>query len=89
MCNTFEIVQEDYEELNDSEEFVHKNLELRGTAEKMYFRVKAVLPPRAAPGVPSLLANVKLPTISLPECQTYVVLEIFPCQICNPVYFRP
>ncbi|XP_062703695.1 uncharacterized protein LOC134286139 [Aedes albopictus] len=79
--NAFEIVQEEYEELDDSEEFVQKNLELCGTVEEMYFRVKAglvsklpapadtVAPAAApvAPVVPNPLANVKLPTISLPE----------------------
>ncbi|XP_062699493.1 uncharacterized protein LOC134284534 [Aedes albopictus] len=76
----YEIVQEEYEEMDDSEEFVQKNLELRGTVEELYFRVKAGLsskvppPPNptaaVAPAVPAAqptLANVKLPTISLPE----------------------
>ncbi|XP_062711534.1 uncharacterized protein LOC134289564 [Aedes albopictus] len=77
----FEIVQDECEELDDAEESVKTNLELRGQVEALYFRVKAGLiakmpakppapanpGPSSAPVAPSPLANVKLPTISLPE----------------------
>lgn len=76
----FEAVQDECEELDEAEESVQKNLELRGQVEALYFRVKAglvaKLPPAPVPAVPgpssapitpSPLANVKLPTLSLPE----------------------
>lgn len=77
--NAYEIVQEEYEEMDDSDEFVQSNLAMRGKVEELYFRVKAGLvskvpapqaPVAAAPPAPaaqSALSNVKLPTISLPE----------------------
>ncbi|XP_065083738.1 uncharacterized protein LOC135705815 [Ochlerotatus camptorhynchus] len=76
----FETIQDEYEDMDDEEEFVKKNLELRAQVEQLYFRVKAGLAtklppspvpvvsgPSTAPPVTPTLANVKLPTISLPE----------------------
>lgn len=81
--SAYETIQEEYEEMDDAEEFIQKNLELRGRVEEVYFRVKAGLVskmpvpiasvaaasaiPTVVPAGPSTLANVKLPTISLPE----------------------
>lgn len=83
LMDSFETIQAEYEELDETEEFMQANLECRAKVEEQYFRVKAGLmmkipqtapptPPatgntNAQPSASSPLANVKLPTITLPE----------------------
>ncbi|XP_055527362.1 uncharacterized protein LOC129719983 [Wyeomyia smithii] len=79
---TFESIQSEYEEFDDSEQFLTANMECRSKVEEQCFRIKASLlskKPLPVPApvsqsssvdsqpVPSGLANVKLPTITLPE----------------------
>ncbi|XP_055622724.1 uncharacterized protein LOC129766234 [Toxorhynchites rutilus septentrionalis] len=77
--DTFEIVQSEYEELDDSEDFSAVSEQIRVQMEEKYFEAKAALVsmlPLAAPVAPAYPAaareapgpnNVKLPTITLPE----------------------
>ncbi|XP_053682608.1 uncharacterized protein LOC128733054 [Sabethes cyaneus] len=78
----FEMIQSEYEQLDDSEQFLIANMECRAKIEEQYFRIKASLiskMPQPVPVpvaqtsasepqlIPSGLAKVKLPTITLPE----------------------
>ncbi|XP_053687160.1 uncharacterized protein LOC128736697 [Sabethes cyaneus] len=78
----FEMIQSEYEQLDDSEQFLIANMECRAKIEEQYIRIKASLiskMPQPVPVhvaqtsasepqlIPSGLANVKLPTITLPE----------------------
>ncbi|XP_058816507.1 uncharacterized protein LOC131679781 [Topomyia yanbarensis] len=82
LTETFEMIQSEYEEFDDSEKFVTANLECRAAVEEQYFHIKAGLLSKMPQPVPvpiaqtstaeihpgsSGLANVKLPTITLPE----------------------
>ncbi|XP_055634282.1 uncharacterized protein LOC129774548 [Toxorhynchites rutilus septentrionalis] len=81
---TFEIVQSEYEELNDSEDFSAISEQIRVQMEEKYFEAKAALVsmlPLAAPVAPAYPAaareapgpnNVKLPTITLPEFDDFI-----------------
>ncbi|XP_055590331.1 uncharacterized protein LOC129742458 [Uranotaenia lowii] len=82
LWESFDEVQADCEELDEEEDAGTKNLEIRSKTESIYFRVKAGLaskiPESFGPtastsyaanetSAPAHLANIKLPTITLPE----------------------
>ncbi|XP_055590962.1 uncharacterized protein LOC129743045 [Uranotaenia lowii] len=82
LWESFDEVQADCEELVEEEDAGTKNLEIRSKTESIYFRVKAGLaskiPESFGPtastsyaanetSAPAHLANIKLPTITLPE----------------------
>ncbi|XP_055603814.1 uncharacterized protein LOC129752049 [Uranotaenia lowii] len=82
LWESFDEVQADCEELDEEEDADTKNLEIRSKTESIYFRVKAGLaskiPESFGPtastsyaanetSAPAHLANIKLPTITLPE----------------------
>ncbi|XP_055632558.1 uncharacterized protein LOC129773031 [Toxorhynchites rutilus septentrionalis] len=75
---TFETLEIEFAELDDADEFVNINLDMRAKFEEQYFRTKAALMGKlpvvteqssssSRPSTQSGLTGIKLPTIKLPE----------------------